>query len=245
MSADPVVVLTYAQAGEQRLRSLLAGFPELACTIGTGMLPLCEQAALTWQRTEGRDGPPSALALASIRALAGGIITVLLAHEGKPRWCEIATAPPACAETFLHVYPDTRFLCLHRNCADVIRSVMRANPWGLPDHEFGAFSAIYPGRSATALAAYWTARTDSLLKFEASHPGICFRIRYEDVARDPCTAAGKLAESLGLAFHAPWPPADEEGDDTGDAPVPAEQIPPALRSTVDALLTRLCYPPLS
>jgi hypothetical protein len=102
--AGPVIVMCYPYAGAGRLGSLLSQRQELACTSGTGLLPLCDQAALTWQQAERRLGPASALALASIRAFTGTVITTLLAREGTPRWCEITTASPASAETFLRVY---------------------------------------------------------------------------------------------------------------------------------------------
>ena len=96
----PVVVLTYAHSGAARLQSLLASHPDLACTSGTGILPLCEQAAITWRSADDRAGMTlSPLALASVRALATGIITSMLIRTGKRRWCELATASPMSAET--------------------------------------------------------------------------------------------------------------------------------------------------
>jgi Sulfotransferase family len=254
---DPIVVLAYAGAGAELTRSLLARSPELACTSGTGVLPLCEQALLTWRHTEGRDGPPSALALKSIRALTASMITVLLAREGKRRWCEIATAQPAYAETFLCVYPGTRFLCLHRNCADVIRLAMRANPWGLAGPEFGPFAVAYAGYSAAALAAYWTARTRPLLEFEESHLGACRRVRYEDLAAVPGLLPGEIRTFLDLDSDStvmPGPMHDDPdvaavGEEAeflrAAAGIPLDQLPLPLMSEVDDLMARLSYPPLA
>lgn len=258
----PVVVLTYAFAGADRLGSLLAEHPELACTSGTGLIPLCDQALFTWRQAEGRDGPSSALALSSVRALAGSVIVPLLARSGKKRWCEIATAPPACAESFLRVYPDTQFICLHRNCADVIGSVVQANPWDLTGREFGGFAAAYPGNTVAALAAYWAARTGPLLEFEASHVGACHRVRYEDLAAEPDLTRSQVNTFLDLdaeGADAEGADADAEDCDAEDASaadavaedavaedavaeVPVDRLPLSLKSEVDGLLTRLSYP---
>lgn len=79
----PVVVLSYPYSGAERWWSLLAPHPELACTLGTGLLPLCEQAAASWRLTDGKaNGPLSPLAVASIRALATSIIPM---GTGEPR----------------------------------------------------------------------------------------------------------------------------------------------------------------
>ena len=107
----PVIVLGYGHSGVGFLGGLLSSYRELACTSGTGLLPLCEAAAATWRQIENRAGPLSPLALASIRALTGSLITTALAGTGKVRWCEIAFAHPRCAETFLEVYPSARILC--------------------------------------------------------------------------------------------------------------------------------------
>lgn len=104
----------------------------MACTSGTGVLPLCDQAIATWRNIEGRpDALPSRLALAATRALATSVITTVLAREGKRRWCEVAAPNSKAAKTFLNVYPGTRFLCLHRACPDVIRAALDASPWGV------------------------------------------------------------------------------------------------------------------
>lgn len=253
---DPIVVLTYACAGADLMRLLLAGCPELACTSGSGLLPLCEQAALTWQRAEGHDGPPSALALKSIRALTGSMISLLLAREGKRRWCEIATAQPAYAETFLRAYPGTRFLCLHRNCADVIRVAVRANPWGLSGREFGPFAAAYAGYNAAALAAYWVEHTRPMLEFEESHPGACRRVRYEDLAGSPGSLPSEILTFLDLDQVSAVTPSPMHGPDSAGggegaeflgaaAGIPVDQLPPPLLSEADDLMARLSYPPLA
>jgi protein-tyrosine sulfotransferase len=251
----PVIVLSYVYAGVQQLQSLLGEHPQLVCTTGTGLLPLCAQAALTWQQAEGRaadPGPPSALARASIRALTGSIAASLLAREGKARWCEIATAPAAYAETFLRVYPDAQFLCLHRNCADVIRSAVRANPWGISDTELGRFAAAYPGRSAAIVAAYWCAHTGPMLDFEAAHPDACSQVRYEDLSGDPDSAAREIFTFLDLDCGPRKPDWMKDNPQTGGGafpappvPIPADQLPPSLRTQADSLLTRLSYPPLA
>jgi hypothetical protein len=76
---QPIVVLGYAYGGAEHIQRVLSGSNRLACTSGTGLLPLCAQAADTWQRVDDRDGPLSALALSSIRAMAASMITVILA----------------------------------------------------------------------------------------------------------------------------------------------------------------------
>jgi Sulfotransferase family len=200
----PVIILGYAHSGLARLQRLLGDSPALACTSGTGVLPLCEQAAAAWRSIDHRDGQLSSLAAASVRALADSMITAILAGAGRTRWCETSTARASSATAFLQLYPAARFLCLHRSCPDVIRAAIRANPWGVAGTAFVPFAAAYPASSAAAVAAYWASCTEALLEFEDAHPGECRRVRYEDLTSHPDRAA---AEILGFLALSPGDPA--------------------------------------
>jgi hypothetical protein len=251
----PVIVLTHAYSGSQRLQSVLSSLPGLACTSGTGLLPACDQAATAWRQAERRgDGTLSPLAIASVRALAAGMITAILARTGRQRWCETAIVQQDSAETFLKLYPDTQFLCLHRACPDMIHAALEASPWGLSGQAFAPFTASYPASTVAALAAYWAAHAGALLAFERAHPGACLRVRHEDLAASPDQAARDIRAFLGLAEECslpPWP-AGEDGAPGSAGPdppgrrtnVPAGQIPPPLLAQVDDLLAKLAYPPL-
>jgi hypothetical protein len=251
----PVIVLTYGHAGAWRLQQLLEGQPELACTAGTGMLAACDQAAAAWRQAERPPGDQlSPLASASIRALVTGMITAIVARAGKPRWCEMAAAERSAAETFLQLFPGTRFVCLHRACPDAIYAALQANPWGLSGPGIAAYAAAHPGNRVAALAAWWAGHAGPVLAFEQDHPDVCLRLRYEDLAGDPGEAERGIRKFLGLQEQDASLP--ELPDGTGgqalagaDAPgcgadLPAGQIPPPLLTQINSLHAKLGYPPL-
>jgi protein-tyrosine sulfotransferase len=252
----PVIVLTHAYAGAEKLQSMLAGDPTLACTSATGVLPLCEEAAETWRRAEGRPQDAlSTLASSAIRGLTGSLLTAILARSGATRWCEVSVAPPETAETYLRLYPYARFICLYRACPDVIQAVLRAHPWSLADTVFRPFATSHPASPAAAVAAYWSIRTAALLAFEDKHSGACLRVRYEDLARDPSTCRAVFAHAGLPDKHLAFPPGPRtqvtlraDGPDVGKldntASIPAGVVPPPLLTKVNHLLARLGYPPL-
>ena len=248
-SRAPVIVLAPAYCGASTLRSLLEGHSDLACTSGTGLLPLCEQAMATWRNADRRpSSAPSSLASTSTRALATSLITSILAREGKRRWCEVAAVNPEAAETFLRLYPGTRFLCLYRACPGVIRAALDASPWGIADPVFAPFTSRYPVSTVASLTAYWVMHTGTLLAFEREHSQSCLRVRFEDLARDP-QAGERITSFLGLTGthgraipggHSELEPASP---DTGPAPGPPDHLmPPALRAQANDLLRQLDYP---
>jgi hypothetical protein len=252
----PVIVLAYPHSGGGLLASLLSASGDLACTSGTGLLPLCDQAAAVWRRAEGGDdraGKISALASASVRALVAAVATHILASAGRDRWCEVAAVSPGPAETFLALYPAARFICLHRCFGDVARAAVQASPWGLAGPAYSPFIAAYPGSTVAALAACWAAHTAALLAFERNHPRECLRIRFEDLAAAQHETARKTASFLGIGGIGSRArlTAEHESETTPDsaspvpgAHLPVDQIPPALLTQVNDLLRQLGYPGL-
>jgi hypothetical protein len=247
-SRDPVVVLTYAHAGAEVLAGALSASRSLTCTSGTGLLPLCHAAAMTWQNAEG-PGSPSQLAIKSIRAMAATMATVIQAGAGATRWCETALAPPVAAGTFLRVFPETMFICLHRSMTGVLADGAAAYPWGLGGSPFWPYSAGHPGNNVATIAAYWTACTEALLEFEEQHPQSCVRVRHEDLTADLDLQTRAIYTRLGLGTRdlavPPQPALIQAGaptdrSDTGFV-VPAHQIPAPLRPKINELHSRLNY----
>jgi Sulfotransferase family len=243
----PAIVLTYPHSGAERLLALLSAGTDLACTGGTGLVPLLEQAAAVWRRAEAADDQPGTIPPAAgtpIRALISAMATRILASAGRERWCELLPVSRApAAETFLSAYPATRFLCLHRGFSDVARAAMQANPWGLAGPVYSPYIAAHPGSTITALADYWATQTEALLAFEYRHPQACLRIRFEDLAEVSAQASQDIACFLGvddLGGH-PAEPAPESADPWRKAHVPADQIPPLLLAQVNDLMRRLGY----
>lgn len=242
----PIIVLSYRHAGADLLREALAAQPGLACTTGTGILPLCQSALATWQAIEGRNASPSTLAVRSVRALLGGMAAVALARVGGTRWCESAFAPPEAAEAFLLVFPTATFVCLHRALPSLMEEALRTYPWGLGGTPLWGFAGPHPGNNAATIAAYWAANTEPLLDFEDRHPDRTIRARYEDVAADARRVADLVCSFAGLAGTgqqlegAPRPPTRAPAA-SGAAPT-LPPVPSQLRARIDALTTRLEYP---
>jgi Sulfotransferase family len=243
----PVIVLSYQHAGTAWLQQLLATDPSLACTAGTGLLPACDQAATAWRQADGRhDGPLSGLGATSVRAMALGLITSMLAKGGQRRWCEAAAVGPG-AGTFLALFPATRFVCLHRSCPDVIRATLAASPWGLAGPQYVRYTLAHPASTLTALAAYWADQTEQLLAFERDHRDACVRIRYEDLLAD-AAARRELGTFLELDLSTSpgdgLPAAPQQQPGSGEQ-FPASRLPAGSLSRLNELHAALGYPPIN
>lgn len=196
-STAPVVILTYAYSGVADLQPMLAEHPELECTSGTGVLPLCDAAARTWVRVEGHgSGPLSSLAEKSIRAMASAQVTVIISRTGKGRWCEVSMARADRAEIFLRLFPGSRFILLHRPCTDAVQTALQGGQ--LSSEVFDPFFAVYPGNHVAGLALHWADRTEALLNFEEAHAERCLRIRYDQLVSAPRRVIREILAFLDL-----------------------------------------------
>jgi len=203
---------------------------------------------MAWQNAEG-PGAPSPLAMKSIRAMAATLAAVIQAGAGATRWCETALAPPVAAETFLRVFPETMFVCLHRSMTAVLADGIAAYPWGLGGSPFWPYSAGHPGNNVATIAAYWTACTEALLEFEDQHPQSCVRVKHEDLTAEPDLQTRAIYARLGLDTRdLPVPPQPALIQSSASANrsdnaflAPAQHVPSSLLTKINELHSRLNY----
>jgi hypothetical protein len=241
----PVIVLTYAHAGAELLTRALAAGRNLACTTATGVLPLCHEAIATWRRVDGGDGPPTALAVKSVRALATAVIATIQARVGGQRWCETAFTSSSIASTFLQVFPGATFLCLHRQLSGVMAEAAETYPWGLGGSPFWPYAASHPGNNAATIATYWTERSQDLLDFEEQHSTSCLRVSYEQIDADHVPVVSSIYHALGLDLRHLDVMAGPSGERSRPALVSeppdlaSTRIPASLLTAIHALQVKL------
>lgn len=263
---EPVIVLTCARSGSTLLRFILDSHPELACPPETGVVELCTRLGVVSMLL---DGPPAgvrpgltSLASGSIRSWVTTTFGAYLTQTGKTRWCDKSLGSAESAHRFLDLFPEAKFICLYRHCLDVIDSALEACPFGLQGYGMDPFAAAHPGNSVAAVADYWVSHTRMITEFEQQHPGVCLRLRYEDLVADPeaqadrifaflgeapvpgisrtCLAAAR--EKFGPGDHKVWGTSSITSDSVGRGQrIPGELISPVVRTLITGLLEQLGY----
>jgi protein-tyrosine sulfotransferase len=275
--SSPVFIVTAARSGSTLLRFILDSHPDLACPPESDIGIACASLARSWtvigKATAGRGGQaePAGLtdeALAALREAADAVLGCYLEGTGKRRVCDKSLSTVYFAGLLAQVYPEARFICLYRHCMDVIASYIAAMPWGLggiageptflPMH---GHVSRNPGDSVAAVAEYWLDCARRSAEFESSHPGRCYRLRYEDLVADPEETAAAVLAFLGLApapgitracFRVPhdrgpsdpkiWATSRVQSDSVGTgAVVPAARLPAAARPAINDMLAALGY----
>jgi Sulfotransferase family len=268
---DPVFVLCMGRSGSTLLRLILDTHPDLACPPETNIPVLCSQLAVVWSLIEGAplalqrgDAPPEIpdAAIAGIRHTMDLMTAPYLERRGKKLYCDKSLGAARYAELLMRIYPGARFICLFRHPMDMISSGLEACPWGLNGYGFDQYIADSPGNAVMALARYWHDQAHEIAAVEEKHPGMCRRVRYEDMVRDPeGTAAGLFDfigvgqapgiaqavfardhERFGPADHKIWHTSKISQDSIGRSDtVPVGLIPPPILESINGLLEKLGY----
>jgi hypothetical protein len=206
--SDPVFVLCSARSGSTLLRVLLDAHPDLACppemklpealgrliTLWAAM----EALPLSSPRGNGQGGQLPVTVTEGIRHTIDLMVGPYLARRGKKRYCDKNLGTELHADVLLRVYPEAKFICLHRHPMDVIASGIEACPWGLTNYGFESYAAGAPGNSVIALARYWAEHTAGILAVEERYPEACHHVRYEDLVAEPDAVIQKIFGFLGL-----------------------------------------------
>jgi Sulfotransferase family len=271
---DPVFVLCMGRSGSTLLRLILDTHPDLACPPETNIPALCSQLAVVWSLIEGAplalqrgDAPPAIpdAAISGIRQIMDLMTAPYLNRRGKKLYCDKSLGTASYAELLVRIYPGTRFICLYRHAMDVISSGLEACPWGLNGYGFDQYIAGSPGNAVMALARYWHDHAHEISAVEEKHPDKCYRVRYEDMVRDPERVAAEIFGFIGIAQvpgiaqavfareHERFGPADHKIWHTSaispasvgrSDSVPSALIPPQFLESINELLGKLGYVPV-
>jgi hypothetical protein len=237
------------------------------CAQLTGLWALLEGETLPAEPVIGAELVPTLpdIAITGARRALDDMIAGYLARRGKKRFCDKSLAVAPHVPLLLRLFPGAKFLCLYRHPMDLIASGIEACPWGLNGFGFDPYAAASPGNSVQALAQFWADYATAILGAEESHPDRCHRVRYEDLAADPEATADAIFAFLGVPSapgisrdclapgretHGPadfkiWNTSEITTASVGRGwTVPASQISPATRDTVNALCAKLGYLPV-
>jgi protein-tyrosine sulfotransferase len=202
----PVFILSCYRSGSTLLRYVLDSHPEVYCPPELSLGQAAESLGHFYAGLDGRrfDGArpfevPAAL-LDRVRSALSTAAQEALERRGKSRFCEKSPGNVLFLPLLETLFPEARFLCLHRHAKDVVASTIKMHA-GIPELARYVYDAR--GDLVTAFVTYWTEWTTILLEHERASPERCFHLRYEDLVEDPGGRAAEVFAFLGLG----WEPA--------------------------------------
>jgi len=262
----PVFILSLKRSGSTLLRNIIDSHPEVfASSFWVGQL--CQ--ALNFTSYVAVNHLPTGLSESQRQVAALGktreYVTALLDQytvAGNARiWCDKTLSNLDYLEIIDKVFNDAKYICLYRNCSDVVQSYLSMCKLGfLP--EICSYVSKTPHNLLEAIVEYWTDKNSLILQFERAHPENCYRVNYETLVKSPSETMNGVFRFLGLEWDDALldktfsKPVDgfAEGDIKfhfsrqvhtnsvgGGAALPIETVPAPLRTRMQTLLHELGY----
>jgi hypothetical protein len=202
----PVFLLSCERAGSTLLRYILDTHPEIVSPGELGLGELCASLARVVDRTlamnaEGNAADRSEVTRVEVRRIVQGIMDEYAAAKGKRVWCDKTPLNLSYLGVLDWVFPDARYICLYRQCLDVVHSCLEASRHGFM-LELAPYAQRSPSNHVEAMIESWVEKTERLLAFECAHPGSP-RVFYEGLVHQPAVSLAPVFAALGLA----WDPA--------------------------------------
>ncbi|HSG64402.1 MAG TPA: sulfotransferase [Gammaproteobacteria bacterium] len=269
-STAPIFVICCARSGSTLLRYVLDTHPSITAPPELHLLLAARQLLWIFEHTAKVSGSPVAEldtkchAATRTRETLDAIMHEHATRVGKAIWAEKSVSSVDCLDVLMTVYPDARLIHLHRHAADVMASCAQAAQRRQGMFGFEPFVARDPGNPVDGLADYWIDKTRRALDAETRLANPHLRLRYEDLVREPATAAAGLLEFLGLPLpdgmldsvftteHVVGPGDSKilstmriHADSIGHGSrLALEKLSADRREAIDGLLRRLDYSPL-
>ena len=264
-SSRPIFILSCERSGSTLLRYIVDTHPDITCPPETSLGELCH-ALYNTTYSLGQGGLSEEIqrrsrAVEKVRQSVSALMTEYTTAKGKRLWCDKSPGNLQNVEMLETVFPDAKYICLHRNCMDVVHSCLEVSRIG-----FMAGLVPYvrknPENVVAAMVDSWTDRTRKLLAFERANPGKCFRVTYEAIVLNTVPTLKAMFAFLGVRFdpslpdsvfrvrHEVGPGDDRIRFSSGiskhslgkGTKVARALIPPDLLEQMNAMLSELAYP---
>jgi protein-tyrosine sulfotransferase len=199
---DPIFILSCERSGSTLLRIIVDSHPEIACPGQLYLGQSCESLYKTvyyslGQRFQGSEAERQAYVLNEVRGLVGGVVERYAAARNKRIWCEKTTLNVEYLDILSSVFPNAKYLCLYRNCMDVVQSCLKFSTLGFMG-ELAPYVCRDPGNLVGAMAESWLDKNRRILDFESKYKSKCFRVIYEDLTREPSRSIREMFRFLGV-----------------------------------------------
>ena len=202
-AAPPVFVLSCERSGSTLLRYIIDTHPQVCSPAHLHLGQLCRSLYTSIFYSIGQtmevtdEATRERLVAGEVRAIVDEFMQRYARAKGKQMWCEKTTENLQYLSFLRDVFPDAKYLCLYRNCMDVVHSSIECGRLGfLP--ELVPYVQKRPDNLVAAMVDSWVEKTTTLLEFELAHPSQSFRIKYETLVVEPLQTLPAMFAALGL-----------------------------------------------
>ena len=198
-----VFVLCCSRSGSTLLRFVLDSHAEVWCPPELEIASLCRSlrrtlSVLNSNLAGSQDDEAKKRTNAQAREIISGIIEPRLSANNKSVCCEKAVITVDHVDMLNSVFPDAKFICLYRNCMDVVHSSIERCRYGWSGFGTTEYIRNKPENIVDALIDYWIDKTSTSMEFERLNPEKCIRVKFESLVFYPEKTVEGLFQFLGL-----------------------------------------------
>ena len=97
------------------------------------------------------------------------------------------------------MFPDAKYICLHRHAMDVVSSCLESSRLSLMPEQLN-YVCQNSGSLVGAMVQNWVEKTQTLLEFEQKYHKKCYQIKYESYILNPVETLQPMFEFLGVTW---------------------------------------------
>lgn len=204
-AAPPVFVLSGERSGSTLLRYIIDTHPQICSPAHLHLGQLCRSLYTSIFYSLGQtmevtdEAMRERLVAAETRRVIDELMERYVRAKGKQMWCEKTTENLQYLKILNDVFPGARYICLYRNCMDVVHSSIECSRLGFIP-ELAPYVQKRPDNIVAAMVDSWIEKTTALLEFELAHAEQCFRIKYETLVTGPSQTLSAMFAALGLEW---------------------------------------------
>lgn len=204
-AAPPVFVLSCERSGSTLLRYIIDTHPQICSPAHLHLGQLCRSLYTSIFYSLGQtmevtdEATRERLVAVETRRIVDELMERYVRAKGKQMWCEKTTENLQYLKILNDVFPDARYICLYRNCMDVVHSSIECSRLGFIP-ELAPYVQKRPDNIVAAMVDSWIEKTSGLLEFEMAHAEQCFRLKYENLVTEPSQTLPAMFAALGLEW---------------------------------------------
>jgi protein-tyrosine sulfotransferase len=186
-------ILCTPRSGSSLLRYILDTHPALCCPGEINLGQLCTDLHTAFYYTAGQvlasdEESRDVLAANETRRVINEMMTSYARMKNKQIWCEKTPKNLADIAMIGKVFPDAGFICLYRNCLDVVHSTLE---WHGQRGEL---------KNVQSIVTSWIDHTREIHRFQSEHSAHSYGIKYESLVLNPVVTLAGLFAFLDVAF---------------------------------------------
>lgn len=184
---NPVFIVCNARSGSTLLGYILDSHPDVMCPSESMLIRMALEYASA-----------STEAQASARSLVLDVLDGARRVANKSWCCYKDLSNIDYLQFIQSLFPDAKYVFLHRHCMDLIASGLEAARWDLKYFGFFPYIARNSGNLVAAVAEYWLTRTRKMLEFQGNPECASISIRYEDLVTTPADVISEILGFIGV-----------------------------------------------